>query len=241
MFLFVGLGNPEAKYLGNRHNAGFMAVDALADAYGMPPFRSKFQALVTEGRIGRERVLLMKPQTFYNDSGQAVGEAVRFHKLNPDDVIVFHDEIDLAPGKLRVKKGGGLAGNRGLKSIAAHLSPDVWRVRIGVGHPGHKDAVVAHVLKDFSKEEREGWFADFLSRLGNAAEKLLPPTEESANRFVAAILSPPGQKQRRPSEAAKAPHPEKTTPKDKPAGDTNKQNNPSALGEALRQLLPKKD
>lgn len=235
MHLLVGLGNPDAKYQGNRHNAGFMAIDAIADDRGMPAFRSKFRGLVTEGRIGGERVLLLKPQTYYNESGRSVGEAARFHKIAPQDIIVFHDEIDLAPGKLRVKQGGGLAGNKGLKSIAAHLSPEVWRVRIGVGHPGSKDAVTHHVLRDFAKDEREGWVADFLRHIGPAAEHLVPPSEDGANRFVARILSPPGQKQR-PRTREDKDEPARGTGKNKPETEHS-----SALGDALRSLLPGKD
>ncbi|NRA29440.1 MAG: aminoacyl-tRNA hydrolase [Parvularculaceae bacterium] len=236
MFIFVGLGNPDAKYLGNRHNAGFMALDAIAEDRGMPPWRSKFQSLVTEGRLGGERVLLMKPQTYYNESGRAVGEAARFHKVSVDDIFVFHDEIDLAPGKLRVKKGGGLAGNNGLKSISAHLSPDVWRVRIGVGHPGRKDAVTHHVLKDFAKEERDGWFGDFLRYVGPASDHLLPPTEEGTNRFVAAILNPTGRKQQKPGTVAEDKAKTKPHLVSAPQPKTT-----SAMGDALRSLLPKKD
>ncbi|MEO1041881.1 MAG: aminoacyl-tRNA hydrolase [Pseudomonadota bacterium] len=188
MFLLIGLGNPGSKYAGNRHNAGFMAIDAIADAHHFPSFKAKFQALVSEGRIGSERAILLKPQTFYNDAGRAVQEAARFHKIEPGQIIVVHDEIDLAPGKLRVKEGGGLAGNRGLKSIAAHVSPDVWRVRIGVGHPGHKDAVTAHVLRDFAKEEREGWLSDMLRGIGQELGELLPPSEENASRFMSRVI-----------------------------------------------------
>jgi PTH1 family peptidyl-tRNA hydrolase len=210
MFLLVGLGNPGSKYAGNRHNAGFMAIDAIAEAQGMPPFRSKFQGEVTEGRLGSEKALLLKPQTYYNESGRAVQEAARFHKITPAEIIVFHDEIDLAPGKLRIKQGGGLAGNNGLKSIAAHLSPDVWRVRIGIGHPGHKDAVTRHVLKDFAKEEREGWFGELLDRLGPAASELLPLTEETTNRFVSQVLQPP---KRDPKPKPAAPEAQPAPPK----------------------------
>lgn len=232
MFLIVGLGNPGAKYQGNRHNAGFMAVDAIAGHLRFPAFRSKFQGEVTDGRIGAERALILKPQTYYNESGRSVGEACRFHKIEPDSVIVFHDEIDLAPGKLRIKKGGGLAGNNGLKSIAAHLSADVWRVRIGIGHPGHKDAVTQHVLKDFSKEEREGWLDEMLDRMGPAALHLLPPTEPGTQRFVQAVLQP-GSGSRASAEEKKTPRPKTQEPEAKPAG--------SALGDALRRLLPNKD
>ncbi len=233
MFLLVGLGNPGSKYAGNRHNAGFMAIDAIADEQSFSAFKSKFQAQVSEGRIGSERAILMKPQTYYNESGRAVQEAARFHKIDPSCVIVFHDEIDLAPGKLRVKQGGGLAGNNGLKSIAAHLSPDVWRVRIGVGHPGHKDAVTAHVLKDFAKEERDGWLGDMLPRMGRAAPHLLPVTEDNANRFVTATLQPGKRSSPNESKAPAQPPPSRTpsSPAESPK---------SALEEGLSKLFPKK-
>ncbi|MEM9285038.1 MAG: aminoacyl-tRNA hydrolase [Pseudomonadota bacterium] len=230
MFLLVGLGNPGAKYAGNRHNSGFMAIDAIADEQSFPAFKSKFQAQMSEGRIGSERAILLKPQTYYNESGRAVQEAARFHKIEPQNIIVFHDELDLAPGKLRIKQGGGLAGNNGLRSIAAHLSPDVWRVRIGIGHPGHKDAVLAHVLKDFSKEEREGWLGEMLPRLGRAATKLLPLSEDNANRFVSATLQLGSGKA--PSRETTAAAPKKEPPKTSA---------PSALGEELRRLFAKKD
>ncbi|MEM1379136.1 MAG: aminoacyl-tRNA hydrolase [Pseudomonadota bacterium] len=234
MFLFVGLGNPDQKYLGNRHNAGFMAIDAIAEDRGFAPFRSKFQGLMTEGKLGTAKVLLLKPQTYYNDSGRSVGEAARFHKIAPHDIIVFHDEIDLAPGKLRVKEGGGLAGNNGLKSIAAHVSPDVWRVRIGVGHPGRKDAVTHHVLKDFAKEERDTWLGDFLRHVGPAAEYLVPPSEEGCNRFVARILNPPGQKQQaRADIPTRKPGASPTAPVAENAKD-------SPFTDALKGLLSKR-
>lgn len=229
MFLLVGLGNPGSKYQGNRHNAGFLAIDAIADHLALPAFRSKFQAEVTDGKLGIHRVLLMKPQTFYNDSGRAVQEACRFHKIEPHDVIVFHDEIDLAPGKLRVKLGGGLAGNNGLKSIAAHLSPDVWRMRIGIGHPGHKDAVTKHVLRDFAKEEQNGWFGEMLSRMGPASKHLLPLSDENTQRFVQAVLQPPNTKREKPADKPAQGAAPKITPEKTSAFD------------ALKGLISKKD
>ncbi len=238
MFLLVGLGNPGAKYVGNRHNAGFMAVDAIADHLGLPNFRSKFQAEVTDGKVGTQRVLLMKPQTFYNESGRAVQEACRFHKIEPQDVLVFHDEIDLAPGKLRVKLGGGLAGNNGLKSIAAHLSPDVWRMRIGIGHPGHKDAVTKHVLRDFAKEEQNGWFGELLSRMGPAAHHLFPLTDQNTQRFVQAVLQPPQSKREKPQ--AKKPAAPQAPEKPAPQAPATPAAKASAF-DALKGLLPRKD
>ena len=138
MKLWVGLGNPGAKYAGNRHNIGFMALDRVAEDHSFAPWRSKFQASLTEGRLGSEKVLLLKPETFMNLSGQSVGEAMRFYKLDSTDITVFHDELDLAPGKCRVKAGGGHAGHNGLRSIHQHIGPHYDRVRLGIGHPGHK-------------------------------------------------------------------------------------------------------
>jgi len=155
MLLFVGLGNPGSRYVGNRHNIGFMVVEEIARRHRMPPWRRRFQGVTTEGTIGSEKVLLLLPGTFMNESGRAVGEAANFYKLSLPDIVVFHDEIDLAPAKLRVKTGGGVAGHNGLRSITAHVGNDYRRVRIGVGHPGVKELVHAYVLSDFGKSERE--------------------------------------------------------------------------------------
>src|SRR6266850_5136509 len=160
MLLFVGLGNPGANYAGNRHNVGFMVVDAIARRHGFPPWRRRFQGVATEGTIPAgagtgERVLLLLPGTYMNESGRAVAEAAHFYKLGLGDIVVFHDEIDLPPAKVRVKTGGGIAGHNGLRSISAHIGNDYRRVRIGVGHPGVKELVHAHVLNDFAPSERE--------------------------------------------------------------------------------------
>ena len=155
MLLFVGLGNPGSRYVGNRHNIGFMVVEEIAKRHRMPPWRRRFQGVTTEGTIGSEKVLLLLPGTFMNESGRAVGEAANFYKLSLPDIVVFHDEIDLAPAKLRVKTDGGVAGHNGLRSITAHVGNDYRRVRIGVGHPGVKELVHAYVLSDFGKSERE--------------------------------------------------------------------------------------
>ncbi len=154
MLLLVGLGNPGARYAGNRHNVGFMAVDAIARRHGIGPWRRRFQGVAAEGAIGGQRVLLLLPETFMNESGRAVAEAARFFKLAPHQVVVFHDEIDLPPAKLRVKTGGGNAGHNGLRSITAHIGNDYGRVRIGVGHPGARELVQPYVLSDFAKSER---------------------------------------------------------------------------------------
>jgi len=147
MKLFIGLGNPGQDYVFNRHNVGFMAVDAIAANHGFSDWRKRFNGLLSEGKLGTERVMLLKPQTFMNASGQSAGEAMRFYKLDPGDVVVFHDELDLAPGKIRVKTGGGVAGHNGLRSMSAHLGNEYVRVRIGIGHPGSTAQVVSYVLK----------------------------------------------------------------------------------------------
>jgi PTH1 family peptidyl-tRNA hydrolase len=154
MLLLVGLGNPGKKYAANRHNVGFMAADAVQSRYRFAAWRTRFDGELSEGAIGEERVLLVKPMTFMNDSGRTVGYAANFYKIKPKDVIVMHDELDLAFGKVRAKTGGGLAGHNGLRSISQHLGgPDFRRVRIGIDHPGHKELVHGHVLSDFSSEE----------------------------------------------------------------------------------------
>ena len=190
MKLFAGLGNPGAKYARNRHNIGFMAIDRIAGDHGFAPFRRKFQAEVTEGRLGSERVILLKPMTFMNLSGQAVGEALRFYKLEPTDLTVFHDEIDLTPGKVRLKSGGGHAGHNGLRSIHQHCGPHYDRVRLGVGHPGRKEAVPGWVLHDFAKHD-EDWLDDVLRGIGDGAPAL---AEDATDRFLNAValrVAPP--------------------------------------------------
>jgi PTH1 family peptidyl-tRNA hydrolase len=153
MLLLVGLGNPGPKYAANRHNIGFMAVDEIVRRHGFGAWRKRFQAETAEGTLGGERILALKPQTYMNESGRAVGEAMRFYNLTPDDVVVLHDEIDLPPAKIRVKTGGGSAGNNGIRSIDAHIGTDYWRIRMGVDHPGQKELVKSYVLMDFFKEE----------------------------------------------------------------------------------------
>jgi PTH1 family peptidyl-tRNA hydrolase len=171
MLLFVGLGNPGSRYAGNRHNIGFMAVDAIARRHKAPPWRRRFQGDATEATIGGERVVLLKPETFMNESGRAVGEAMRFFKIALKDVVVFHDELDLAPSKLRVKLGGGNAGHNGLRSISALCGNDYRRVRMGIGHPGDKALVHAYVLSDFAKSERD-WVQDLCDACADNAELL---------------------------------------------------------------------
>jgi len=169
MLLLVGLGNPGARYAGNRHNIGFMAVQEIAKRHGIGPWRRRFQGVACEGPLGGKRTLLLLPGTYMNESGRAVAEAMHFYKLSPADVVVFHDEIDLPPGKVRVKVGGGIAGHNGLRSISEHIGNDYRRVRIGVGHPGNKDLVQHYVLSDFAKSDR-GWVETLIGVLAEDAE-----------------------------------------------------------------------
>ena len=173
MQLWVGLGNPGALYALHRHNVGFMAADIIAEVHGFAPWSKKFRSLVSEGRIGRHRVLLLKPQTFMNDSGDAVQQAMRFYKLEMEALTAFHDELDLAPFKVKVKQGGGTAGHNGLRSIDASLGPDFRRVRIGIGHPGpgRKDLVTPHVLGNYAKADMEP-LSDLLAAIAAEAEWL---------------------------------------------------------------------
>jgi len=191
MRLVVGLGNPGSRYARNRHNIGFMAVDAIARRHGLPSFRNRFKSEVTEGPIGGERRLLLKPQTFMNDSGEAVVETARFFKILPSEIVVIHDEIDLRPGKLRVKRDGGNAGHKGLRSIDALLGPDYWRVRIGVGHPGVKELVQPYVLQNFPGEEVTLWVEPLLAALAETAVLLLSGVPDAFMSEVARRCAPP--------------------------------------------------
>ena len=171
MQIWTGLGNPGPKHALHRHNIGFMAMDVIADMHGFAPVQKKFSGWTQEGRIGSQKVLLLKPATYMNESGRAVGEALRFYKLNSENLTVFHDELDLAPFKVKVRRGGGLAGHNGLRSINQHLGPDFRRVRIGIGHPGHKDRVTGHVLGNYAKAEEDD-LATMLGAIGAEAEWL---------------------------------------------------------------------
>ncbi|RYY41892.1 MAG: aminoacyl-tRNA hydrolase [Sphingomonadales bacterium] len=171
MQLWVGLGNPGAQYALHRHNIGFMAVDAIAEVHGFDPWKRAFQGWAAQGRIGPEKILLLKPATFMNDSGRAVGEAARFYKLAEADVTAFHDELDLAPFKVKVKTGGGTAGHNGLRSTEAHIGNAFRRVRLGIGHPGHKDRVTGYVLGPFAKAEMDA-LTDLLGAVAAEAPRL---------------------------------------------------------------------
>ncbi len=206
MLLFVGLGNPGATYARHRHNVGFMAVDAIAEAHGFGPERRKFQGLLREGEIAGEKMLTLKPLTYMNDSGQSVGAAMRFYKLKTADIVVFHDELDLGAGKIKAKIGGGLAGHNGLRSIDEHIGPDFRRVRIGIGHPGDKARVTGHVLGDFAKADQD-WLAPLLEAIAKDAAKLI----EGDAPFLTAVahrLAPP--KSRPAAKSATAPEASKS-------------------------------
>ncbi|MCG7518650.1 aminoacyl-tRNA hydrolase [Ruegeria sp. Ofav3-42] len=213
MKLFVGLGNPGQKYARNRHNIGFMALDRIADDHGFGPWKSKFQAEISEGRLGSDKVLLIKPQTFMNRSGQSVGEAMRFYKLDSTDVTVFHDELDLAPGKVRVKAGGGHAGHNGLRSIHEHISPAYDRVRLGIGHPGRKEMVSPYVLSDFAKADAE-WLDDVLRGVSDGAAHLANGDGGKFMNAVALRTAPP-----RSSKSPATPAKPVTKPAPEPKAD----------------------
>ncbi|OHT21886.1 aminoacyl-tRNA hydrolase [Edaphosphingomonas haloaromaticamans] len=181
--LWVGLGNPGAQYAMHRHNVGFMAADAIAETHGFGPEKKGFQGWVREGRIGSHKILLLKPATFMNESGRAVGEAMRFYKLDTGDVTVFHDELDLAPFKVKVKTGGGTAGHNGLRSTEAHIGNPFRRVRIGIGHPGHKDRVTGHVLGNYAKAEMD----DLAGMLGAIAGEARWLADGDDARFMSEI------------------------------------------------------
>lgn len=183
MRLFVGLGNPGSQYAGNRHNIGFMALDQIASDHGFSPWKNKFQGKVAEGRLGREKVILLKPETFMNRSGQSVRAAMDFYKLDPVDITIFHDELDLAPGRLKCKTGGGHAGHNGLRSIHGHLGDAYARVRLGIGHPGRKELVSGYVLHDFAKADQD-WLDDLMRGIGDGAPYL---ADGDTGRFMNAV------------------------------------------------------
>lgn len=201
MILIAGLGNPGDRYANNRHNIGFMAADAIASRQNFSPWRKRFNADCAEGTLGGVKTILVKPMTYMNNSGQAVGEAARFYKIAPEDVIVLHDEMDLAPGKLRTKAGGGAAGHNGLRSIQAHIGPYFRRVRLGVGHPGEKERVTGHVLNDFAKADRD-WLGPLLDAVADNAALLARGEESSFMNRVHLALNPPKEKEPRGKDDA---------------------------------------
>ncbi|MBP6678422.1 MAG: aminoacyl-tRNA hydrolase [Paracoccus sp.] len=239
MILIVGLGNPGPKYAANRHNVGYMAVDRIASDHGFGPWRTRFQGDTSEGRLGDQRVTLLKPATFMNLSGQSVGEAMRYLKLTPDEVIVLHDELDLAPGKMRLKTGGGHAGHNGLRSIHQHIGEAYRRLRIGIGHPGHKDRVAGYVLSDFAKAEEDG-LDDLLRGISDGAPALAAGEDARFANAVAARTAPPRNSGSKPpaphavaSSAVKSDLKSNTTP-EAPADPPSFADRLRALGERFR-------
>jgi PTH1 family peptidyl-tRNA hydrolase len=204
MLLLVGLGNPGPGYAGHRHNLGFMALDRVARRYGFAPWRARFHGRTAEGEIAGERILALKPETYMNDSGRAVAGAMQFYKLAPEAVVVVHDEVDLVPGKVRVKRGGGAGGHNGLRSIDAHIGSEYRRVRLGVGHPGHRDLVRHYLLHDFAKEE-----LPFVDALLDAVTESMPLlVAGNDNAFMSKVdvtLHPPPPKPPRPPPQAEEP------------------------------------
>ncbi|MGM0561923.1 MAG: aminoacyl-tRNA hydrolase [Pseudomonadota bacterium] len=244
MRLFVGLGNPGPNYARNRHNIGFMALDALAEHHGFPAWRQRFQGFCSEGVLDGEKVLVLKPMTYMNKSGQSVGEAARFYKLSPEDVLVFHDELDLACGKVKLKTGGGHAGHNGLRSIIAHLGADFRRARLGIGHPGDKAKVHGHVLGDFSKPEQE--VVDrLLEVMAREAPLLLAGDAKSDGAFMSKVsqaVQPPREKPSSKGEAAKAPPAGQhkapaSAPQEAEAGPSGQNDNATTLGQALKNAM----
>ena len=195
MILLVGLGNPGEKYARNRHNIGFMAADAIVRRHSFSPPRARFQGLVSEGTLGGDKTIVLKPTTYMNESGRAVGEAMRFYKLTPADIVVFYDELDLEAGKVRVKTGGGAAGHNGIRSIAAHIGPDFRRVRIGIGHPGAKERVLGHVLGDFAKADA-AWVEPMLDAMADAAPLLAQGKDATFANKVHLALNPEPEKKK---------------------------------------------
>jgi peptidyl-tRNA hydrolase, PTH1 family len=199
MFLVAGLGNPGAKYAGNRHNIGFMAVDEIVRRHGFAAWRKKFQGETSEGVLGGSKLLLLKPMTFMNESGRSVGDAMRFHQIDPAQLIVIYDEIDLAAGKIRVKLGGGAAGHNGIRSIMAHCGPHFMRVRLGVGHPGEKHLVHPHVLSDFGKDDKI-WLDPLIEGVAENLELLIEGQDANFQSKVHLAVNPPPPKPERKKE-----------------------------------------
>lgn len=189
MHLLVGLGNPGGQYANNRHNIGFLAVDAIHERHGFSPWRSRFSAQISEGRIGDHKVILAKPSTFMNLSGQAAGEIARFYKLETDAITVIHDELDLEPGRTRIKRGGGNGGHNGLKSLDAHLGKDYRRIRLGIGHPGHRDLVSGYVLKDFAKAD-ELWVEAVSDEIARSIDLALDGKDSDLNARLNEATAP---------------------------------------------------
>jgi PTH1 family peptidyl-tRNA hydrolase len=217
--LVVGLGNPGPGYTFNRHNVGFLAADTIVRRHGFGPWRARFQGVMSEGELAGEKIIALKPETFMNESGRSVAAAAQFYKLPLEHIFVIHDEIDLVPGKVRVKQGGGAAGHNGLRSIDAHLGPDYWRVRLGIGHPGAPELVKAYVLQNFAKEEQP-----LIGAMIEATVQTLPLLiSGDANGFMSKVdvtVNPPKPKPPRPSKPdPKSKSDSNSKPDDGPDGD----------------------
>ena len=190
MHLLIGLGNPEEKHRYNRHNIGFLIVDKIAQEFRFPPFRSRFKGMLSESSIDGINVKLLKPSTFMNNSGESIVQVMRFFKLTPSQIFVFYDDLDLAPGKCRIRLGGGTGGHNGLRNIEKHIGPDYWRIRIGIGHPGNKKLVLSHVLHDFSKEEMDGWVTKIMKAITIHLNLLIQGENNSLMSKIAHVMAP---------------------------------------------------
>ena len=250
MFLLVGLGNPGPKYASNRHNIGFMALDEIARQHGFSPWRRKFQGEISEGQIGRHKALLLKPGTYMNESGRAVAEACRFYKISPNHVYVYHDELDLAPGKVKAKLGGGVAGHNGLRSTGAHIGNDFHRVRLGIGHPG-RDRVTQWVLGDFAKADKD-WLEPLIDALAKTAPNLLAGDLGRFMTDFSQVLNPPenGHKKKQPDGKQAQTLPQKKSQDSTPTSDIGAKQKPktgkadaapkNAMADALIKLMSAK-
>lgn len=243
MLLIVGLGNPGGDYARHRHNVGFMAADAIHRRHAFGVWRKRFSAELSEGVLAGEKTMLLKPTTYMNDSGRAVGEAAHFYKLSPSDIVAIHDELDLPPGKVRVKTGGGDGGHNGLRSLTAHLGADYRRLRIGIGHPGHKDAVTGHVLRDFAKADA-AWLEPLLEAIAAAAPLLAEGRDDAfATRIhlAAAPATKPSGGRRKALAAPAQPDPEPTESLSEPAKAKSESasviRRDGPLGRGLRRLF----
>jgi PTH1 family peptidyl-tRNA hydrolase len=235
MKLFVGLGNPGTKYAANRHNIGFMAVDRIAADHSFSPWKRAFQGQVCDGRLVGEKVLLLKPETFMNLSGQSVQALAAFHKIDAGDITVFHDELDLPPAKAKAKFGGGHAGHNGLRSIHAHMGEGYARVRLGIGHPGHKDRVADYVLHDFAKAD-QGWLDDLMTGISDGAAHLAAGDSAKFLNAVALRMAPPKEKPARPAPLANSvqAHPAEAPPAKAPSPPDTR----SAMEKLLDRFKP---
>ena len=237
MHLIVGLGNPGAEYAAHRHNIGFLAVDEIARQHSFPPFRQKFSGLVSEGVIDGQKVMLLKPQTFMNRSGDSVAQAAQFYKLSPADISVIYDELDLAPGKVRIKAGGGNGGHNGLRSIESHLGKDFIRIRLGIGHPGHKDRVHSHVLSNFHKADNE-WLEPLLETLAKNAGMI--PGRDSAGLMNKLALAVPSAKPE-PKAEKPTPKPQSHIRQARPSAPQTKLPESGPMADMLKKLFGKQD